>query len=307
MSPFDLFEKSLNHCFSFKYQGNHIIEKDQFIFKFITFYTLIEKTPRKNPFKFTRISNDLDLQYKILGYLLYDLSRITPDGIIIFFTCITVLNDCVRKWKEEGIYNKIDINKKIILDNTKMKLKQFMLEDNNNFNSNKDNNYYISYNNPLVSYKNSIDEGSGGILLSIFKGKICKNINFKGKYGRMLINVGIPFINKLNEKNKFKENYLKRNGKNINLWEKCDAMLKINQSCGRIIRDKNDYGVILNVDVRNIEAKMNNYLSGWLKNSGPQCEEYKFNENEDLNIKNNKFIQEIENFYIYNKNKRNNI
>lgn len=299
LSPLHLFESHLNHSFHFKYQGNHIIGNDQLIVKLITHYKLTKDISKTNPFFFIRNISNLEIQYKIIGNILYDLSRITPDGIIMFFSSMTVIKSCIDIWKEEGIYNKIDTNKKIIIDNKPLKLKQNILEDNNNINYTNIND--MENYNPLNLYKKFIDEGKGGIIISIFKGKMSKEITFKGKYGRMVINIGIPFINnKTNEKIKLKEKYYYLIGKNIQEWKEGDAMFKINQSCGSIIRDKSDYGVILNIDFRNLKLK--SYLSRWLLNAKPKTEEYICEENDNCNINNNKFIQEIKAFYINNKN-----
>ena len=113
----------------------------------------------------------------------------------------------------------------------------------------------------------------------------------------ILINVGIPFINKENVKFKLKEEYFRIKNKNFSSWYKNDAILAMNQSCGRIIRKKNDYGVILNIDKRNMENL--ELFSGWLKNANPKFENYKCDLNEDYesNINNNEFIQEIKKFF----------
>ena len=246
--PFNLFEMTLNHKFGINFQNNHFIENNQLIFKLITNYKLIGDTNKEFYFIRSLDKSELEKQYKILGKLLLDLSKITPDGILMFFTSITVLDNCVNVWKEENIYDKINDNKKIIIDNKKMKLKQNMLEDNYiinniyNYDNISENDFSpISYINPLLLYKKSIDEGNGGIILSFFKGKIGQKINFKGKYGRMVINVGIPFIDKNSEKYKLKKEYCYKNGKYFNEWQRGDALLKMNNSCGRIIRYKNDY------------------------------------------------------------------
>ena len=275
LSPFDFFESQLNHNFYIKYQGNHIIKNDQLIFKLITNYRLPKENPTNkeyHTFYFSHNTNNIDFQYKILGYLLNDLCRVTPGGILIFFTSFQKLNDCLSVWINEGLYEKINSIKNIVYE------------------KNKKSNFF-------ELFKNNIDKGNGSIYFSVFRGKISEGINFNNNYARMLINVGIPFIYSENAKFYLKKEYFENKKEDFNQWYKNDAFFAMNQSCGRIIRDKDDYGVILNIDKRNQDNI--NLFSGWLKNTNPQCEEYNCNLNENFenNIENNKFIQEIEKFY----------
>ena len=275
LSPFDFFESQLNHKFGIKYQGNHIIKNDQFIFKLITNYRLPKNNPtnkEKHTFYFSHNTKNLDFQYKIIGYLLNDLCRVTPGGILLFFTSFQKLNDCLSEWIKEGLYEKINSIKNIFYEENK-KINFFNL------------------------FKNNIDKGNGGIYMSVFRGKISEGINFNNNYARMLINVGIPFIHSENAKFYLKKEYYENKNEDFNQWYKNDAIFAMNQSSGRIIRDKDDYGVILNIDKRNQDNI--NLFSGWLKNANPECEEYNCSLNEDFenNIENNKFIQEIEQFY----------
>ena len=142
--------------------------------------------------------------------------------------------------------------------------------------------------------------------MSFFRGKISEGINFNNNYARILINVGIPFINNSNVKFHLKKNYLENKKEDYNQWYKNDAIFAMNQSCGRIIRDKNDYGIILNIDNRNFNFL--NLFSGWLKNSNPKCEEYNCNLSKiyENNIDNNLFIKEIENFFKIRSEKEEN-
>ena len=281
LSPLNYFESQLNHSFYFKYQGNNIINEDNLLFKIITNYSLPKENPtnkQKHTFYFGYETWNLDFQYKILGYLLIDLCHITPGGILIFFTSFQKLKDCLSIWINEGIYEKINSIKTIFNENSKYKKEK-------------------NLNDPFCLFKKNIDEERGGILMSVFRGKISEGINFKNNYARMLINVGIPFINNSNVKFNLKKAYLENKNEDFNQWYKNDAIFAMNQSSGRIIRDKNDYGVILNIDKRNKDYL--DLFSGWLKKAEPKFEEYKcnLNENYESNINNNLFIQEIENFY----------
>ena len=278
LSPFSFFESQLDHCFNVKYQGNHVIGQDRFIFKFITNYSLPLVNPTKkvnHRFYFTYDAKNLDFQYKALGYLLNDLCSVTPGGILIFFSSYEKIDNCLSVWKNEGLYDKINSVKNIFKEKEKGKV----LGD------------------PLNSFKQNINNDLGGIFISVFRGKISEGINFNHNLARVLINIGIPFINKNNEKYGLKEQFFEKKNKDFDQWIKNDAIFAMNQACGRLLRDKTDYGVILNVDLRN--ERHISLFSGWLKNSGPKCVTYKcdLNEKYEVNVNNNKFIQEIDSFF----------
>ena len=284
LSPIDIFESELNHNFYIKYQGNHFINKDQILFKLITNYTLPEKNvtnKEQHTFYFSYETKNKDFQFKILGYLLNDLCQVTPGGILMFFPSHKNIKDCLNIWEKEGLYDKINSVKKIF---NEIHIHQNYIDNNINI-------------NPINLFKKSVDDGTGGIFISVFRGKISEGVNLMENYNRMLINVGIPFINKENVKFKLKEEYFRIKNKNFSSWYRNDAILAMNQSCGRIIRKKNDYGVILNIDKRNMENL--ELFSGWLKNANPKFENYKCDLSEDYesNINNNEFIQEIKKFF----------
>ena len=207
----------------------------------------------------------------------------------MFFPSYQYIKDCLNVWEKEGLYDKINSIKKIFNE----------ISYYNNYNDN----IFIE---PINLFKQNVDQGEGGIFMSVFRGKISEGINLMGNYTRMLINVGIPFINKENAKFKLKEEYFMLNNKDFNKWYINDAILAMNQSCGRIIRNKNDYGIILNIDNRNKDYL--DFFSGWLKNANPKCEDYKCDLNEYLesNINKNEFIQEIKHFYELWKDYENN-
>ena len=285
LSPMESFGFHFNHNFFYKYQGNHIINEKQLIFRIISHF---KYNGNFMDFNFSYKNKYLDVQYEILGNLLYDLVQVTPDGIIIFFTSFIMMQNCIEIWHKNDIFKKIDDKKKIFLDIQPIKCKQ------NEYDNDK------IANEPIIKYKNEINSGKGAIIISSFKEKLFTNIkSFEGKYGRLLINVGIPYPNyKKDERILLKEKYYFKNDKNVkkrNKWYSYLTAMKLNESFGKIINNKNDFGVILNIDSRN--AEYINYFPKWLLASRKKESEYIFNSNDENNIKNNLFILDIKSFF----------
>ena len=81
----------------------------------------------------------------------------------------------------------------------------------------------------------------------------------------MVICIGVPFANVGSDIIKKKLEYLTNQNNSIysrNQWYEVDAMINVNQSLGRVIRNKNDYGVMICIDKRYISIK--NLFSNWM-------------------------------------------
>ena len=81
----------------------------------------------------------------------------------------------------------------------------------------------------------------------------------------MVICIGIPYANYGDDNIKKKKEFL--NNKEINLgnnWYRADAMLNVNQSLGRVIRNKNDYGVMICIDERFTDPFIKRMFPVWI-------------------------------------------
>ena len=77
----------------------------------------------------------------------------------------------------------------------------------------------------------------------------------------------------------------------------------MNQAMGRIIRNKDDYGVILNIDERNSYSNIKCNFSGWLNEKNPNSVKYYYSIEEKNNLKKNDFLDSIKQFYELMQNK----
>merc|ERR1739848_313017 len=93
------------------------------------------------------------------------------------------------------------------------------------------------------------------------KGKLAEGINFSDELARAVFVIGIPYPPMKDKQIEYKREYLdyiyrnksiKLSSKKINgyKWYKMQAMRAMNQSIGRVIRHKDDYGAIFLVDKR---------------------------------------------------------
>lgn len=118
---------------------------------------------------------------------------------------------------------------------------------------------------------------TGAILFSVLGGKLSEGINFSDHLGRLVVVVGVPFPNHLNdiELQIRMEHLCNSNleGISINSLLESFAMKIVNQAIGRVIRHANDYAAIILVDIRYANSGgtpssfLMNRLPAWIKRS----------------------------------------
>jgi len=264
LAPFDILEDELKIKFETTLENEHIIDKSQFKFAIIKGTKLNDKNISFN-FEY---SNRKDYNtIKSLGYTILDLCKsVKSGGILAFFTSFSYLNECYNIWGECNLIEQISKVKTIFFDNKKNK-------------------------NLISDFKNN--ENKNSILLSVFRGTSSEGIDFKDDFARMVICIGVPFASKMEEKIQLKKKYLdkiseEKGGCRLDgrKWYVNDAISNVNQTLGRVIRHKNDYGVLICLDKRYEAHYKNKLFSKWMRD---KCQ--------IVNTLDNNFMESLGTFY----------
>ena len=283
LSPIDGMESELKCSFDVKLEGTHVIDRKQVHFGVLT-SSLFGK---KEEFIFNATNRNNTDMIEHLGRAIIELCKITPGGILVFFSSYGVMEDFIKKWEKKQIISEISKYKEFCQDKHDQKLNKTVLD--------------------LYQKSNSSRENKGAILFSVCRGSCSEGMNFKNDFARLVIVVGIPYAYLGDPKtqlrkeyqddfNKYYFNYIK--DKKIKKlsgseWYNQNALKCVNQALGRVIRHSNDYGCMLLVDSR-YQQNSNKYLiSKWIRD---MCIIYNNRNNGNLisNIK--KFFNEAENF-----------
>ena len=266
LKPFDILEKELGIRFDILLENEHMIKNDQFKF------TIINKVVHnRNSYnlKFDFYNRNNEKMIESLGEIIFNLAKTNnKGGILLFFPSYKYLETCYNIWQKYKINEKIKKYKSIILDSSSKKLlsNNIIKSENKNF-----------------------------ILFSVHRGSSSEGIDFSNDNARMVICIGIPYANYADDKINKKKEFLNSKEKNLgNKWYEADAMQNVNQSLGRVIRNKNDYGVMICIDERFNYHSIKNLFSNWI---------YKNMEIRFL-IDNDKYFEEINKFYEYCQNKK---
>lgn len=128
----------------------------------------------------------------------------------------------------------------------------------------------------MKKYKEKITMKKGVILMCVYRGKASEGIDFRDSFARAVIAIGIPYPNlhdpQVELKKEFNDKYKSFNGR---LWYETQAFRAVNQALGRAIRHRNDWGVIMLLDSRYSERRVQNQLSKWIVENIETYESYK--------------------------------
>jgi len=265
LKPFDILEKELGIQLDILLENEHIIKNDQFKFAIID---KVIHNGKSYDLNFDLYHRKNEKMIESLGEIISNFVKLNnKSGILVFFPSYKYLEDCNTIWKKCKINEKIEKYKTIILDSSNQKLlcKDIIKSENKNF-----------------------------ILFSVHRGSLSEGIDFSDDNARMVICIGVPYANYSEDKIKKKKVFLNDREKDLgNKWYEADAMLNVNQSLGRVIRNKNDYGVMICIDERFNDPRIKSLFSDWI---------YKNKENRFL-IDNDTYYEEINTFLEYCKNK----
>jgi DNA excision repair protein ERCC-2 len=178
------------------------------------------------------------------GELLVDVSATVPDGICAFFTSYSYMEIVLDKWEEWGIIDKIWANKLIFME-TKDVLETQQALDN---------------------FKRSCDLGRGAVFLSIARGKVAEGVDFDKHYGRCVLLFGIPIQYTQSHVLRARMAYILQK---YQIREQeflvFDALRQAAQCVGRVIRSKEDYGVVILADFRYNKQDKRSKMPQWIQ------------------------------------------
>lgn len=120
--------------------------------------------------------------------------------------------------------------------------------------------YYAKINDPACK---------GAIFMAVCRGKVSEGLDFADANGRAVFIIGLPYPPLKDAKVILKKKYIDGNDKNKELtgqrWYRLEATRAVNQAIGRVIRHRNDYGVIILLDDRFNDVHVQNEMSLWLR------------------------------------------
>lgn len=178
------------------------------------------------------------------GQLLTAFSKITPDGIVVFFPSYLYMESIISMWQGMGVLDEIWKFKLILVETPDSQETSLALE----------------------TYRTACCNGRGAILLCVARGKVSEGIDFDHHYGRTVLCIGVPFQYTESRILKARLEFLRENYRiRENDFLSFDAMRHAAQCLGRVLRGKDDYGIMVLADRR--FQKKRNQLPKWINQS----------------------------------------
>jgi DNA excision repair protein ERCC-2 len=175
------------------------------------------------------------------GNIVLEFSRITPDGIVVFFPSYLYMESIISMWQGMGILDSIWNYKLILVETPDSQESSLALE----------------------TYRTACCNGRGAILFCVARGKVSEGIDFDHHYGRAVLCIGVPFQYTESRILKARLEFLRENYRiRENDFLSFDAMRHAAQCLGRVLRGKDDYGIMVLADRR--FQKKRNQLPKWI-------------------------------------------
>jgi DNA excision repair protein ERCC-2 len=175
------------------------------------------------------------------GSLLVEFAKITPDGLVVFFPSYLYMESIISMWQSMHILDEVWKYKLILVETPDAQETALALE----------------------TYRTACSNGRGAVLLSVARGKVSEGIDFDHHYGRTVLMIGIPFQYTESRILKARLEFLRDHYQiRENDFLSFDAMRHAAQCLGRVLRGKDDYGVMVLADRR--FARKKNQLPKWI-------------------------------------------
>lgn len=235
ISPLDMYPRMLN--FTTVLQQSYTMSLSQRSFLPLVVTKGSDQVAMSSRFE---IRNDPSV-VRNYGNLLIEFAKITPDGLVVFFPSYLYMESIISMWQTMGILDEVWKYKLILVETPDAQETSLALE----------------------TYRSACANGRGAVMFSVARGKVSEGIDFDHHYGRTVLMIGVPFQYTESRILKARLEFL-RNNYNIreNDFLSFDAMRHAAQCLGRVLRGKNDYGIMVLADRR--FAKKRNQLPKWI-------------------------------------------
>ncbi|KKA26076.1 hypothetical protein TD95_004019 [Thielaviopsis punctulata] len=202
------------------------------------------------------------------GTILTEFAKITPDGMVVFFPSYLYMESIISMWQGMGILDEVWKYKLILVETPDAQETSLALE----------------------TYRTACCNGRGAVLLCVARGKVSEGIDFDHQYGRTVLCIGVPFQYTESRILKARLEFLRDTYRiRENDFLSFDAMRHAAQCLGRVLRGKDDYGIMVLADRR--FHKKRDQLPKWI---GQALRDADVNLSTDVAVGNaRKFLREM--------------
>ncbi|GAB2293557.1 Regulator of telomere elongation helicase 1 [Dionaea muscipula] len=257
LSPMDSFAHELKLEFPVRLENPHVISSDQI------WAGVLPAGPSGHSFNSSYRNRDSPEYKRDLGNAIVNITRIVPDGLLVFFPSYYLMEQCIACWKDNfhgnpvsssTIWERICRHKQPVVEPRQSSLFSVAIDD------------YMS--------KLKDNSTSGAVFFAVCRGKVSEGLDFTDHAGRAVVITGLPFATRNDPKVRLKREYLDhlvqsqtKGSKTLTgeEWYDQQASRAVNQAVGRVIRHRHDYGALIFCDERFTSSHRQSQVSRWIQ------------------------------------------
>ncbi|CAD5211760.1 unnamed protein product [Bursaphelenchus okinawaensis] len=233
LAPIKNFVDSMGISFPFVLENDHAAKSSQIVVR------SIQKSFNQASLYGTFQNRDSAEYLNGVGEAITGLAENVPQGMLVFFPSYSQMNNFLDAWKKpskglQSRWEKLQSCKKLCVEPKNRTEVSLVVRE----------------------FDLAVRSGMGAILFAVCRGKMSEGIDFADCHCRAVAIVGIPFPPVKDPfvilKKKFLGQRLAKGFKEMNPeeWYRVEAIRAVNQAVGRVIRHKDDFGVVLLCDSR---------------------------------------------------------
>eukprot|EP00392_Amoebophrya_sp_AT5.2_P006102 g6112.t1 len=244
LSPLSATKKSLGVPFNVELSNRHVIKQSQVMAQ------VLSRGPTNRDWLATyqnRQSAQWGDYLNDLGSGLANFAKVCPAGMLIAFSSYAQMEQTLQTWTRTGVRQRVEKTKKIFVEPRRaVELPAIWQE-----------------------YQKLCEPGQpGAVLCAIARGKLTEGVDFTDRQCRLVAVVGLPFPSLFDQRIVLKQQFLRDTGIcGPDEWYQQQALRAINQTVGRVIRHRADFGCVLLCDKRFCKPQFHGALSSWLQGS----------------------------------------
>jgi Rad3-related DNA helicase len=191
-----------------------------------------------------------------LGRTVAAFASCVPDGVLLAFQSYAQKEAVLKAWRQTGIFDEIQKQKPVFEEPpSHFQMKEMMHR----------------FNDAVLQMPTPSRPTGGAMLMAVCRGKLCEGIDFTDRQCRLVILIGVPYPARNDLRVMLKQNFLDTRGAEGDgrKWYVREAIRAVNQTVGRVIRHRHDFGAVLLCDDRySREGRLAPFASGlpsWLR------------------------------------------
>jgi regulator of telomere elongation helicase 1 len=225
LSPLGIMQQSLGIPFGVVLQNTHVIDPSKQLL-----VGAVCTGPSKVPLNAAYQNKENADYLNDLGNLVVNVCHTSPEGALLVFHAYAQMYLAIRTWENNGIYSRINREKTVFVEPKNAGELSDVMDQ---------------------FRATTLNNSGGAILFCVCRGKVTEGVDLADNQCRLVMVVGIPFPSVMDRKVILKRELLdSKNSGDGSKWYVQEATRAVNQTIGRVIRHRNDYGAILLLDER---------------------------------------------------------